>query len=91
MKVYIVTHTSTNLDEWADTEVVSAHLNREKAEKSLADKKSELLKDKYKDYNPDDDESDIDIETDLGGWFKISNNETFDFDELLIHEENVID
>lgn len=91
MKVYIVTHTSTSQGEWADTETVSAHLNRDKAEKSLANKRSELLKDKYKDYNPDDDEGDIDIETDLDGWFKISNNETFDADELLIHEENIID
>lgn len=91
MKVYIVTHTSTSQDEWADTETVSAHLNRDKAEKSLANKRSELLKDKYKDYNPDDNESAIDINTDLDGWFKISNDETFEADELLIHEENITD
>lgn len=89
MKAYIVTHTSAGPDEWADTEVVSAHLNREKAEKSLAVKRLELLSGKYKNYSAD--ENGIDIKTDLNGWFKICDNDTFETDELLIHEENVID
>lgn len=91
MKIYIVTHTHTDSDEWADTEVVSAHISRSKAEEYLAKERAKLLNERYGDYDPDSDECSVGIETNLDGWFKVCDNETFETDELLIHEENIID
>lgn len=92
MKIYIVQH-----EHWTEEvsqcsyEIISAHLSREKAEKSLRDAKYSCLVEYWDDYNPDDEDCSIEVSNDLAGLFEIHDNMSCDSDELLIVEQEIKD
>lgn len=89
MKVYIVTHEHTAEDlESCSNNIVSAHLSREKAEASLARERTECIKEYWEGYQNNDD---IQVDHDLSGLFEIHDNYSCNRDEILIHEEEIID
>lgn len=89
MKIYIVTHEHNAEDlESCPNNIVSAHLSREKAEASLAREKKECLKEYWEGYRND---GNVVIDHDLCGLFEIHDNYSCDRDEILIHEEEIID
>lgn len=91
MKIFIVQH-----EHWTEDtsecfyEIISAHLSREKAEKSLKNAKYDCLSKYWEDYDPDDEDNSIEIR-DLAGLFEIHDNMSCDSDELLIVEQEIKD
>lgn len=92
MKIFIVQH-----EHWTECagdcfyEIVSAHLSREKAEKSLRDAKYSCLVDYWDDYEPNNEDCSIEVDHDLAGLFEIHDNMNCDRDEILIVEQEIKD
>ena len=87
MKVYIVTHEHGN-EESCSTSIVSGHLSREKAEKSLKDEKEECIKEYWEDYETNDD---VEVDHDIAGLFEIHDRFSCERDEILIQEVEIKD
>lgn len=89
MKIYIVTHEHNEGDsESRYCNIVSAHLSREKAEKSVAEAKKECLSEYWEGYESDENAA---VDKDLAGWFKIYNENGYEDDEIIINEVDIKD
>lgn len=88
MEIYIVTHKHESDDpESCYKEIVSGHLNREKAELSVKETKEHVLSKFWTGRAPDD----IDVVHDFSGLFEIRDITNGDRDEVLINTVKIKD
>lgn len=89
MEIYIVTHEhETDDPDSCYYEIVSAHLSREKAEKSVKKIKNEIISKFWVNYGVD---KNTKVDHDFAGLFEIRNISNGNRDEILINTVTIKD